>query len=306
MTFNLHFAGSCSKERDQHLKNVGAYRLFSQLTEKSTLERWEASGYGNRLIIDSGAFSVAHNNSTVDIDEYIRYINRHTEVAVWVELDVIPFPILNNETALRSCELSWSNYVYMRERLPPNLILLPLYHFGEPKFALTRILNTAIDGNLPTYIGVGGRHGVSTQEQIKYFEWVFDVIKHSHNPNVRVHAFGITTPQILEKFPFYSADSTAWIKAAAFGEIMLRHTLSRVPVSKETCKYGRNIAHASELAFNRVEEDVRYFGYTIEQLAEDVESRRQYNIDAMYEWSQHCGTLDRKVKSTKRLFSPTN
>lgn len=301
MSINLHFAGNCSKESDQHIKDKGAYRLFSQLNERKILESWEESGLGNSLLIDSGAFSVAHSGAFVDIDDYIQYIQQHPDVGAWVELDVIPFPALNQETALNSCNLSWSNYIYMRERLPLNVTLLPLYHFGEPEFALKRILNTKVEGNKASYIGVGGRHGVSTKEQIKYFNWVFDIIKNSDNPNVKVHAFGITTREILERFPFYSADSTAWIKAAAFGEIMMRHTLYRIAVSNETNKNKNHITRFSSSLVELVENDAKFFGYTLEQLMFDTGARRNYNIDALFEWSQICDYRSSSYRS-KLLF----
>lgn len=301
MSINLHFAGNCSKESDQHLKDKNAYRLFSQLNERNALESWDNEDKGSYLIIDSGAFSVAHSKAVVDIDDYIQYIYEHPKVKVWVELDVIPFPILNNQTALESCNLSWMNYVYMKERLPPNTTVLPLYHFGEPEFALKRILNEEVDGKKADYIGVGGRHGVSTAEQIKYFDWVFDIVANSSNPNVKIHAFGITTRDILERFPFYSADSTAWIKAAAFGEIMLRHSLQRITVSAETNKHSYNIAHMDKSVIDLVSFDANYFGYTLEQLVTDVGARRNYNIDALYEWS-NTFTYKGKSNIKKRLF----
>lgn len=302
MGLHLHFAGNCSKESDCHIKNKNAYRLFSQLNEKKVLEEWCSDKKGEYLLIDSGAFSVAHSGAFVDIDEYIQYIKNNPDVGAWVELDVIPFPILNSETALNSCNLSWKNYLYMRERLPSDVVLLPLYHFGEPEFALKRILNTKVDGKLATYIGVGGRHGVSTKEQIQYFNWVFDVIKSSNNPNVHVHAFGITTREILERFPFYSADSTAWIKAAAFGEIMLRHTLYRVLVSQETHKHGTNVLHLDNSIRKLVEQDIQYFGYTLEQLVSDVGARRNYNVDALFEWSNTYKFKNDFKLNARRLF----
>lgn len=296
MSIHLHFAGAGSKEADQYLRDIGAYRLFSQANEKKHLEAWETDNKGQMLLVDSGAFSVAHSGAVVDIDVYIEYIKQHQGIANWVELDVIPFPVLNRDTALESCELSWQNYLYMKERLPNTITLLPLYHFGEPEFALTRILNTYVGDALPTYIGVGGRHGVSTEEQIKYFEWVFDTIEHSSNPNVHVHAFGITTPEILERFPFYSADSTAWVKAAAFGEIMLRHTLQRVTVSSETQHHQRNIVHLPKEGMRALKESVEHFGYTIEQLSIEPLARQKYNIDVLFEWSQNCSVRERSFK----------
>ena len=91
----------------------------------------------------------------------------------------------------------------MKERVADDVCLLPLYHFGEPKDALLRILNTPVNGKLPDYIGVGGRHGVSTAQQDSYFNEIFALVQKSDNPNVKIHAFGMTVLKLLEKYPFY-------------------------------------------------------------------------------------------------------
>ena len=49
---------------------------------------------------------------------------------------------------------------------------------------------------------------------------MFSIISKSSNPNVKTHAFGMTSLPLLEKYPFYSADSTGWIMVGAMGNIM--------------------------------------------------------------------------------------
>ena len=168
MPFNLYFAGQQAKEVDEYLQSKNALRLFSQANEKKGIAEWKVA-HAKSLFVDSGAFSVAHNGKTVDIDAYIKYINDNPEIPIFVELDVIPFPVLNTKTAYECSEASWHNYLYMKDRITSPCHLLPLYHFGEPKEALKRILNTEVNGKLAEYIGIGGRHGVSTAMQEKYF-----------------------------------------------------------------------------------------------------------------------------------------
>ena len=219
MPFNLYFAGWGSKDADEYLRSKKAHRLLSWVNERRVLEWWENDGLANKLFIDSGAFSVAHSGFNIDIDEYIRFIKDNSKIPNWAELDIIPYPILNTKTVQYSSLKSWENYLYMKKHINETNIL-PLYHFGEPKDALYRILNTPLNGKLVDYIGIGGRHGVSTNEQIKYFNEVFSVIQKSDNSKVKVHAFGITVPRILENFPFYSADSTTWLQTAINGMIL--------------------------------------------------------------------------------------
>ena len=301
MGFNLYFAGQQAKEVDEYLQQRKALRLFSQVNERKGIQDWQADGYADRLFIDSGAFSVAHNGKTVDIDIYINYINSNPDIPIFVELDVIPFPVLNATTAKECCEASWQNYLYMKERVTSPCYLLPLYHFGEPKSALRRILNTEVDGKLPEYIGIGGRHGVSTELQDKYFYEIFAEIQKSDNPKVKVHAFGMTVLKLLEKFPFYSADSTTWLQLGINGNILTKK-FGVVNIS-ERGKFDKNNANAfPDHIKEELEKEVGAFGYTLEQLATDYKSRLKFNIDVMLDWAENYQYRGPKKFVSRRLF----
>ena len=298
MPFNIYFAGETYIESDDYIRERGGLRLFSYADNKKLIDRWREFDCGDRLLIDSGAFSVAHRGISIDVDEYIRYINDNVHISNWVELDTIPYPILNPQTAKDSCEKSWASYNYMRPQIRDDANLLPLYHFGEPEYALRRV----VDESAEDYIGIGGRHGVSTSEQIKYFDWVFRIIQNSSKPNMRVHAFGITTPEILNRFPFYSADSSAWIKASVFGEVMLRNTLKRISISNNTKHLKDNFSYLPKEAQRKVVDEIEYFGYTLQQLQEDVKSRQRYNIDVLLDWSNNYVYMGKKSFCKGTLF----
>lgn len=301
MAFNLYFAGQQIKEVDEYLQSKSVLRLFSQVNERKRIEEWRQGGYSNKLFIDSGAFSVAHNGKTVDIDQYIQYINDRPDIPIFVELDEIPFPVLNSETAKKCSEGSWRNYLYMKERVTHPGYLLPLYHFGEPKDALRRILNTEVDGKLPEYIGIGGRHGVSTNLQDKYFHEIFSIIKASKNPNVKVHAFGMTVIKLLEKFPFYSADSTTWLQLGMNGNINTK-SYGIVNVS-EKGKYNKdNVNNFNEKAKKAIIEEIESYGYTLEEVATNYKSRLKFNIDTMYDWAQNYQYQGPKTFTSRKLF----
>jgi len=301
MAFNLYFAGQQAKEVDEYLQQKNALRLFSQANERKGIEDWRETGHAHKLFIDSGAFSVAHAGKTVDIDQYINYINERTDIPIFVELDVIPFPVLNTQTALECCEASWKNYLYMKERVTNPCYLLPLYHFGEPKDALRRILNTEVNGKLPEYIGIGGRHGVSTEQQDKYFHEIFSIIQKSNNPKVKVHAFGMTVLKLLEKFPFYSADSTTWLQLGINGNIGTK-SYGIITVS-ERGKFNKdNVAALPEHMKEVVEKELNSYGYTLEQVSTDYKARLKFNIDIMYEWAQNYQYKGPKSFISNRLF----
>lgn len=285
MPFNLYFAGWGSRDADEYLRSKKAHRLLSWVNEKRVLNWWEQDGLADRLFIDSGAFSVAHSGCKIEIDDYIQFIANHKDIPNWAELDVIPYPVLNTITAKHCSNASWDNYVYMKSTITHTNIL-PLYHFGEPKEGLVRILNTEVNGELATYIGIGGRHGVSNEEQIRYFQNVFTIIQNSKNPKVRVHAFGITVPAILERFPFYSADSTTWLQSAINGSI-LTENLQMIRISDGTTSDKSNVQSMPKEALDSVLPTIKKYGYSFEDLCSDYKLRLRYNIDIMLNWEKH-------------------
>lgn len=301
MGFNLYFAGQQAKEVDKYLQDKGALRLFSQVNERKGIQDWQKDGHAKKLFIDSGAFSVAHAGKTVDIDTYIKYINDNPEIPIFVELDVIPFPVLNATTAKECCEATWNNYLYMKERVTSPCHLLPLYHFGEPKDALRRILNTEVDGKLPEYIGIGGRHGVATELQERYFNEIFAIVQRSDNPNVKIHAFGMTILRVLEQYPFYSADSTTWLQLGINGNILTK-SYGIVTVSERT-KFNKDNGNAfPQEAKDKLIEEIESMGYTLEEVSTNYKKRLMFNIDVLLDWAKNYKYKGPKKFTSNKLF----
>ena len=282
--FNLYFAGVQCKEADELIIERKACRLLSYLNDQTRLKTFQAIEDKGLLFVDSGAFSVHHNNKTVDIDHYIEYVNNAPNTNWFAQLDVIPYPLLDAVTVANSCKKSWENYLYMQPRLKNPFKVLPVYHFGEPPEALLQLVNHKIAGEQIPYIGIGGRHGVSTKKQEEYFERVFKLIERSSNPNVKVHVFGMTILDTLKKFPFHSADSTSWLLTAAMGGIF---TEKYRVISVSSVNNGKNnYQHQTKEAKLNVQKEVEQYGYTIEELSTNYKKRTLYNIEFLLRWCE--------------------
>lgn len=281
--FNLYFAGG-DASINKIVIDRKALRLLSYINEVQQIKIFCDEGGGSNLLVDSGAFSVAHNNKKVDIDEYIKYINNNSQIANFIELDIIPYPVLNLATAKDSAERSWENYLYMIERLNEPFKILPVFHFGEELKYLQRILEFQYNGKHIPFICIGGRHGVSVDKQSDYFFKVFKTIKSSSNPNVKVHILGVMVFDILEKFPFYSADGTTYLKIAIYGGIMTPFgilNISNVNCNSNNFKYIPD--RFKDVALGIVLEA----GYTIEDLSVSLEKRISFNIDYNLNWARN-------------------
>ena len=292
MGFNLYLAGSYSKMVDEKLQEMGVNRLASQLNDRSLLERWITyikEVEHRKLFVDSGAFSAHTKGRELDVDEYIEYLNaRQGCFEVIAQVDKIPGEFGKKKTReqlLEAPELSWENYLYMRDRVIDYNNLTPIFHQGEDFKHLHRMLETTFDGEHIPYIGISPANDVSTKEKAKWFETVFRLIRDSSNPNVKTHAFGMTSLDLLEQYPFYSADSTSWLMTSANGSIMTSWGL--MLMSDVQVNNPKHFNHLSPEMQAKVAEEVAKWGYDIEEAKTNYKIRGLINASYLKNWADN-------------------
>ena len=234
MGLDLYAAGCATKPSTELKRKLGYDQLLSQLNERSSIKEWVNYLRANpdcksKLFIDSGAFTAYTKGKEVDVDDYIKLINEIDDcVKVFAQVDKIPGRWGVKQTPEELAEAprqSWENYLYMVERVKSPKKLLPIFHQGEDFKWLKNMINYKYsDGSYIDYIGISCNKEYSTGEWIEWFTKCFKIIHESLNPNVKTHAFGMTSLKILEQFPFTSADSTSWIRSASFGNIILNYS----------------------------------------------------------------------------------
>lgn len=171
-----------------------------------------------RFFLDSGAFSAWSRGTQIDLDEYIAFIKANIElIEVYACLDAIPGVPGRDATSQErheAAETSWRNYLYMvGEGLQP----LPVFHYGEDFKYLDRILAYGCD-----YVGIGGLVGIPGAMRRAWLDRVFDRITDDKGlPIVKTHGFGMTSVPLIFRYPWYSVDSTTWIKITANGAVYL-------------------------------------------------------------------------------------
>lgn len=94
---------------------------------------------------------------------------------------------------------------------------IPTYHTGEPLELLQRYVEKY------DYIALGGNVGRSTDELIGWLDemWHRYLTNSNGLPLIRVHGFGVTSPEVMLRYPWYSVDSTSWLMAAATGKAII-------------------------------------------------------------------------------------
>jgi hypothetical protein len=303
MSFDLYFAGSQNQECEDWMLNNGCCRLQSQLNDRKNIQYWVDNEFSGKLFIDSGAYTAYTRQVTVDVDEYINYVNSiDHKLALFAQVDKIPGSHgqpKTKEQIQEAPEISWQNYLYMRERVKSPDKLLPIFHRREDWKYLEQMLETTFDGKHIPYIGIAATTDSSVKEKQEWFDKVFQIIKHSSNPNVKTHAFGMTSLRLLENYPFTSADSTSWIMTGANGSI--RTPFGVVVVSENVMDKNTHVQNMSSDAAKNLNDYLTSIGLSLEEVATDYKKRMLANLKYLKTWSdnyQYKGNSN----YVKRLF----
>lgn len=155
------------------------------------------------IFIDSGAFSAHTKGTVINIDDYIAFIKENEkDITLYSNLDVIG-----------DAEASHRNQLYMEDR---GLVPLPCFHMGEDFKYLERYVRDY------DYIALGGVAQAMNNKRllVSWLNHCWRTICDADGyPKTRVHGFAITTLSIMFRYPWYSVDSTSWMRRGRFGAI---------------------------------------------------------------------------------------
>lgn len=305
MSFELYFAGSSVPEADEWIISNKHNRLYSYLNDKSSFRRYVGNKFAGKMFIDSGAFSAWTRGSSISTKQYINWLNEHSDsIYLCGQLDVIPGDRVFGATPRQVREASratWDNYVFMKDRLKNPDALLYTFHVGEPiEFLKQALCYIDKNGNPIPYIALGGMVGKPSKIRDIFLEKCFKAIQESDNPNIKVHAFGMTDFNLLEKYPIYSADSTSWIMVGAMGNVMSDY--GNIAVSNMYKQDKNHYSHLPKQAIEHFNKLIGEFGFTLDELAEVTNNRILFNALYMQKKADELNCKERKFTFRKKLF----
>lgn len=295
MSFTLYAAGTGTKECQDLIRKLGYNQLLSQLNEKRSILNWvdylkEHPECKSKLFIDSGAFSAHTKGKEVDVDSYIKFMNEIDDyVYIFAQVDKIPGRFGQPKTPQELADApreSWENYLYMVDKVKSRDKLLPIFHQGEDFKWLRNMLEYRHpDGKPIWYIGISPANDVNVSEKVKWLETVYKIIAESSNPNVHTHAFGMTSLNVLEQYPFTSADSTSWILSASNGSIIIDG--KTVTVSDRRLHDNNNVMNKSVAVYEDIKKRVADLGFDLDELSVDSDKRLLFNLTSLKDWLDH-------------------
>lgn len=173
--------------------------------------------YGVHIMLDSGAFSIWKQGLNIGLASYIEYIRRN-HIGKYMVLDIVGDP-----------EKSHANLTAMEKA---GLYPIPVFHYGSEMKWLDRYAASH------RYIALGGTVGKPKHLRDAFFAEVF-----GRHPELHYHGLGMTTPDLLRKYPWFSVDSTTWLIGKKHGRLLT--PTGQVPIGFETTiseRVGANVS----------------------------------------------------------------
>ena len=313
MPVDLFLAGDCSgfpKICPKVLGSNGISHLISFGHNKGKdsiddyIEGIKQNNKPSKLFIDSGAFSAWTKGKEINVDEYIEFINeRYEYIYLYGQVDFIPGNrvggVITQDMVKDAAQKTWDNFIYMYDRMKNPDGLLYTFHIGEPFEYLEKAVNWKDkNGNYIKYMALGGMVGKNKDSRDAFLDKCFKIIKSSNNPNIKTHAFGMTDFELLEKYPITSCDSTSWLMVGATGLIMSDY--GNIIVSDKQKNDIQHYSHLPKEAIYKLNEEIKSFGFNIDELKEDNGNRIMFN--SIYMLDKANKLIQQEYKPKKRLF----
>lgn len=225
---------------------------------------------GRKVFLDSGAFSSFTKGVEVDLPKYCDYIKRNKDIIEHVDGTLLASVLDGIGDPLKT----WQNQLAMEQL---GVRPLPCFHYGEDE----RYLEWYIANY--DYITLGGMVPISTPQLKLWLDRIWEkyLTDGSGRPRVKVHGFGLTTVSLMERYPWYSVDSSSWVQIARVGGMLLMPEARVINVSNQSPQRrveGQHIDTLTPLQRQAVEQKLAACGVDTERMRETYLSRWCYNI----------------------------
>jgi hypothetical protein len=233
------------------------------------------------FFLDSGAFTAFTKGAQIDLKQYAEFIRQNKKrITIASSLDVIG-----------DAEGSYRAYRQLRDE--EGVDVIPVFHCREDKKWLVKYIKEGA-----RYIALGGM----VPESISWlFTWLDDLYStvltdDSHKPIVRVHGFGLTVGRLIERYPWYSVDSTTWLNGARFGTVIFNFPgarLEHIAVSdRNPMAKQRTALHIDRLS--RIEQaqaiaQLERAGFTLDEVRSNTSKALEFSAWSFQTWEKDYG-----------------
>jgi len=192
---DIYYSNAQSEKWDgENIKPFPMLVAFSDINKKKEFIRQKKC---NKLMLDSGAFSVWNSGKEIKLSDYINFLHEHSSLFdVRINLDVIG----NNK----------ESYKNFKTILKEGLNVIPVYQILEGN--LEYLFKYA---EISNYIGIGGIAKMKAKERLLGLRKIFE--NFPDPKKIGFHGFGVAEIQTMLAFPWRSVDARTAHIAARFG-----------------------------------------------------------------------------------------
>lgn len=227
---------------------------------------------GKRIFLDSGAFTMFTKGIHVELSEYADFVKRN---ATWID-----FPASLDIIGRNAEEQSYKNQKEL-ERL--GAAVLPVHHARDADKWLQKYIADGYE-----YLLLGGMVPEKRPYLIRWLDHIWDkyLTRKDGSAKIKVHGLGLTTFELMFRYPWFSVDSASWILHSSYGNIPVdlpgRALPFTIAISKEkklihdTDRHYDNVSPAVQKV---VRDHIESQGYDVELLRSDYGWRENWNIN---------------------------
>jgi hypothetical protein len=282
-----HAAAAAKPDYPHHLESfhyIGHGR-FDELIRRN----------GHTLFLDSGAFSMYTQGVAVDLDKYASFVNKRTDL--WDVVSNLDHIGAGGE------QKSYENQKYL-ESVIPNAKVIPVHHARDSDDWLLRYLDEGYD-----YIALGGMVPESTGYLLNWLDRIWDkyLALPDGSARIKIHGFGLTRFDLMERYPWFSVDSTSWVQTGMFGGILVDvdDRVYKIDVSNSSPSKKKRDKHFDTLdpvTHGYVVDYIQSLGFDMEKLGLSYGYRDEWNITFFRRYMQRCRPLFKRERLTVALF----
>lgn len=257
-------------------------------------------GHKGKIFMDSGAYPASKKNTDLDIDKYIEYVNQvGGYLDAIAQLDYIPRiqDGTPEQQAEKSARLTWERYLYMWERVRPELRkkLIYIIHAEDTETLLRRALEWRDkDGNKIEYMGLG----LSTTDMA--FRWsqldTATRLFKEYDYRGNCHGFGLQVLDCIQSCPYLtSCDSSSAIRDQMTGKVFIKGDI--IKIADDT-----SVHHKSDLNIKQRESILPKLRARAEEMGIDFD-KAQVDAGERYLWG--CRERSQYIESGYHRHVPS-
>ena len=254
----FHRLTPVEQERRRSISNV--LESYHYIHKQSYVDSIRADGV--KVFLDSGAFSAFTKGVEINIREYCDYIKRNEDI----------IEVASVLDGIGNAQQTYEHQCFMESL---GVKPLPCFHYGEDERYLEYYLANY------DYITLGGMVPISTPQLHIWLDRLWDkyLTDGSGRPRIKIHGFGLTAIPLMEKYPWYSVDSSSWVQMASNGAIYLPE-YGIIPISQSSPQAkneGQHFLTRPIIEQEAIRRKLDEYGFECDRMVYDYRSRWTFN-----------------------------